>query len=407
MTDRLPALRRDLDMMPSPVPEQPGLLIRDGHGYSEAVLVIPPPLVRCLACFDGDQTEGDLRLLLVRMTGELDVAPLVRHLVDTLRQAGFLEDDEYERRKQERHAAFSASPIRYAAHAGAAYPGDASALRAELSAEVPIVGGEGKSLRAIAAPHVSPFGGWSCYRAAYQAAWQGVTDPEDKTFIVLGTSHHGQPDRFGLTRKPFQTPFGTTRVGLGIVDELERRAPGSVLMEDYCHATEHSIEFQIVFLQYLFGPEINIVPVLCGGFWDGMMTDTLPERNEAVRAFLDVLGDIGEREADRLVWVLGVDMAHIGERYGDQMDVQRFAGPMQAVEQHDRDRITRINTGDAEGYWRLVQEGGRDDLKWCGSAPFYTFLRAQPQARGELLQYDQWNIDEASVVSFAGMRFTA
>jgi hypothetical protein len=35
----------------------------------------------------------------------------------------------------------------------------------------------------------------------------------------------------------------------------------------------------------------------------------------------------------------------------------------------------------------------------------YTFLKAVPEARGELLRYQQWNIDDQSVVSFAGMRF--
>ena len=49
----------------------------------------------------------------------------------------------------------------------------------------------------------------------------------------------------------------------------------------------------------------------------------------------------------------------------------------------------------------------RDDLKWCGSSPLYTFLRAVPQAHGNLLRYEQWNIDEQSVVSFAGMAFQA
>jgi len=32
-------------------------------------------------------------------------------------------------------------------------------------------------------------------------------------------------------------------------------------------------------------------------------------------------------------------------------------------------------------------------------------MNAVPGARGELLRYQQWNIDEKSVVSFAGMRF--
>ena len=60
---------------------------------------------------------------------------------------------------------------------------------------------------------------------------------------------------------------------------------------------------------------------------------------------------------------------------------------------------------DADGFWELVREN-RDDLKWCGSSPFYTFLKTAPRARGELLSYEQWNIDEASVVSFAGMSFS-
>jgi hypothetical protein len=63
-----------------------------------------------------------------------------------------------------------------------------------------------------------------------------------------------------------------------------------------------------------------------------------------------------------------------------------------------------MEQGDAAGFWEQVREN-QDDLKWCGSAPIYTFLRAVPEARGQLLHYQQWNIDPASVVSFAGMRF--
>jgi hypothetical protein len=77
---------------------------------------------------------------------------------------------------------------------------------------------------------------------------------------------------------------------------------------------------------------------------------------------------------------------------------------MLAVEQRDRARISRITAGSASEYWSLVQEGN-DDLKWCGSAPFYTFLRTQPALRGDLLDYHQWQIDPESVVSFGALRF--
>jgi predicted class III extradiol MEMO1 family dioxygenase len=103
--------------------------------------------------------------------------------------------------------------------------------------------------------------------------------------------------------------------------------------------------------------------------------------------------------------VLGVDMAHMGRRYGDPFEARARQGVMSRVEGRDRERIGRIQDGDAAGFWELVREN-RDDLKWCGSAPFYTFLRAVPEARGRLLHYEQWNIDENSVVSFGALAFS-
>ena len=71
----------------------------------------------------------------------------------------------------------------------------------------------------------------------------------------------------------------------------------------------------------------------------------------------------------------------------------------------DQERIARINAADVAGFWGLVRQN-HDDLKWCGSSPFYTFLKSVPNLKGELLNYEQWNIDEQSVVSFAGISFS-
>jgi hypothetical protein len=144
--------------------------------------------------------------------------------------------------------------------------------------------------------------------------------------------------------------------------------------------------------------------VLCGSYLRSVYEGGPPEDDENVRRILGTLGDIAARENGKLLWILGVDMAHMGQRYGDRLTAIAGRDEMAEVEQRDRLRIQRIESGDASGFWDLVQEN-HDDLKWCGSAPIYTFLKAVPQARGELLGYQQWNIDEASVVSFAGMRF--
>jgi AmmeMemoRadiSam system protein B len=160
----------------------------------------------------------------------------------------------------------------------------------------------------------------------------------------------------------------------------------------------------VVFLQHLFGPRIRIVPVLCGSYARSLYQGGRPEDDEGVQRMLGTLGELAAREGDRLLWVLGVDMAHMGRRYGDRFMATAERDEMAGVAERDHARIQRMEQGDARGFWDLVQEN-HDDLKWCGSAPIYTFLRAVPDARGSLLRYQQWNIDPHSVVSFAGMKF--
>ncbi len=401
MSDKLPRLRMDLDIIPSPVPERPGLLIRDPFHYSDAALIVPPVLVQCLPFFDGESTETDLRAALVQLTGDLRVGEVVASLRKTLSEAGFVQDDMYAHLRLRRHQWFAAAALRTPALAGAAYPEDAAGVSEVLAGHVNGFASPRPDLIGIVAPHVSLDGGGPCYGAAY-----GALAPEmrEKTFIIIGTSHYGEPERFGLTRKPFVTPLGTTRMDTALIDELERLGGAAVNMEDYCHAVEHSVEFQVLFLQHLFGADVRILPVLCGPFARSAYQTGQPAQAPGVRQFLDALAGIAQREKSRLFWVLGVDMAHVGRRYGDPYAVEAERGRMAEVAETDRRRIELLNAGDAQGFWEAVREH-EDDIKWCGAAPLYVFLKAVPHARGELLKYAQWNIDEQSVVSFAALAF--
>jgi AmmeMemoRadiSam system protein B len=401
----LPRLRMNLDFMPSPSPEHPGLFIRDPYHFSDAMLVIPPPLVSCLRCFDGEHTELDLRETLVRITGELDVSKLQQHLVETLSAAGFLEDEHFAQMEAEGKRAFAAATVREPAHAGSAYPEDLDEMRSQMTEWMSGATSQATAdgnLVGIAAPHVSPAGGWRSYRDAYRLIGQ---EHRDKTFVILATSHYGEPETFGLTRKTFRTPLGDTTTDTALVDWLEKRGGDGVRMEDYCHSFEHTVELQLIFLQHVLGPQVKTLPVLVGSFARSIYTGGNPEDHDNVKAFLDALGELRDLHGKNLFFILGVDMAHMGARYQDEFTAIAGEGSMLSVEARDAERIRRINALDPAGFWDLVREN-QDDLKWCGSSPFYAFLKTAPQSRGELLRYEQWNIDEGSVVSFAGMAFT-
>jgi AmmeMemoRadiSam system protein B len=395
-------IRTDLDFMPSPAPEQPGLLIRDPYGYSKAVLVVPPPMIPALQLLDGESSELDLRHYFVEATQDPRGGEIATQLIDAFSEAGFLDNERFAELKAARHREFAEAPERMPSHTGpGGYPETPEALRGMLDGYFQEASSEeAANVAGIAAPHASPFAAWESYASAYSAIPRSAAD---KTFVILGTSHYGEPDRFGLTRKPFTTPYGTTRTASDWIGRLHSAADGAVLMEDYCHAIEHSIEFQVVFLQHLFGPEVRILPILCGPFGRSLRQGGLPEDDEGIRRFFDALAELHAREGDRIFWVMGVDLAHIGRRYGDTRAVQADDDAMTEVREKDHSRMERLAAGDAEGFWSSVQENF-DPLRWCGSAPLYTFLKAVP-AQGKLRRYQQWNIDSASVVSFAAMEF--
>src|ERR1700691_5032613 len=129
----LPRLRPSLDFLPSPVPDRPGLVIRDPFQYSDATLIVPPGLVACLEFLDGEHSSLDLREYLVRSTGDLETAQIEQHLLDTLSAAGFLEDEAFLRRKEAAERVFRDAPIREPAHAGSGYPDEKSELTSTLN----------------------------------------------------------------------------------------------------------------------------------------------------------------------------------------------------------------------------------------------------------------------------------
>jgi len=345
----------------------------------------------------------------------------VREFVGVLRQEGFLETEEFHRRREQRHKEFREQHERPAAHAGTAYPASAAEIRStfeEYFRGVEVDEGQSDNLLGVAAPHVSPEGGRNCYAQTYRRL-AAFPELAHRTFMVLGTSHWGAAEKFGLTRKPFVTPLGVLRVDDELVDWLEQRGGRAVNPEDYCYAIEHSIEFQCVFLQYALGPELKIVPILCGPLGESLPPDSADpacgvsatsggaaESDQDTECFLGALGELAEKHKDHLFWVLGIDLAHLGRRYGSPFTALANRGRMAEVAEQDRRRLELVCAGDSRGFQELVN-AGRDELNWCGYSTLYTFLRAVGKVRGRLVRYEQWNIDPQSVVSFASLEFFA
>lgn len=405
MSTVLARLRRNLEASPSPDPEHPGLVLRDGHGYSDQVLLIPPQLVRTLEFFNGESTENDLREYLVRAMNTFDVGEPLNEIVTALSTSGFLENEVYDSLRSNAHQAFMAQQLRAPVFAGAAYPECPEDCRRYLNdllgedATDPI---SPANTFGVAAPHASFEGGPECYRDAFRAL--RAMGPK-KAYIILATSHYGESERLGVTRKPYTTPLGQATPANELLDEIAAIAPEALIEEDYCHTMEHSAEFHVLWLQHLFGANVAVLPVLVGAFAHSIYGEGAPpESDPKVAAIFRALRHLDAKHGSDLGWVLSIDMAHMGARYGDDVAFGPGSPALDLVREKDQERIALLASGDIDAFWKEVQED-QDPLKWCGSAPLYSLYRAIPGTRAEALSYGQWNIDEESLVTFGALRF--
>jgi hypothetical protein len=250
----------------------------------------------------------------------------------------------------------------------------------------------------LVAPHIDFHRGGPAYAWAYRdLAERGDAD----LFVIFGTCHAGMTDPFALTRKDFDTPLGPARVDRDFVDALAARAGQDCFASELAHRGEHSIEFQAVFLQYLYAGrrEVTVVPVLASFVHEALLRGRRPEDDPRVPAFLDALGETAAAAGRKVAYIAGADLAHMGTRFGDPEPIS--PAELERIGREDRAMLERVEAGDADGFFESVRRDN-DRRRICGLSPIYALLRALGGARGSVRRYGQWP-DPEGVVTFASV----
>ena len=393
--------------MPSPVPGQPGLFIRDPFRYADAMIIIPPVLVQGLGHFDGTKTELDLHAFFTRLTGgDVRVGETVRHLIDTLRKSGFLDSPEFHEMRDRKHKKFAEAEQRAPAHAGSGYPDQAEFLRSQLSrygVDPEPAHQDEDSLVAITAPHVSPEGGYQSYAAAYRRLNSDYADRDLRHpgHLTLRGAREVRADPKALRHAVRAASHQRRDRPIISPGRLRTRSRWKTTVTQASTRSSSNASF---FNMSSGRHDIKVAPILCGPFAESLTNGTAPENNEKVRRFFDALSELDAKLGNRLVWVLGIDLAHIGRRYGDDFAAQAGQGRLLETRRLDEARLKRVCAADAEGFFELVKPN-RDELRWCGLlSPLY-LPRGGAGHQGKRPTLRAMNIDDQSVVSFAGMEF--
>lgn len=396
---------RPMDIFPLEVSGEEVICLRDPQNITDKVIFIPYHVFDIVRFFDGRHSIPDIQTEYTRHHGGLIFREQVEKIIRELDAHLFLESEGFHRFLKELKDAFRRSSIRKATLAGKSYEREPDRLRQQIeSFFTSWAGTEGSSekessgrVKGAILPHIDFGRGGSCFARGYKEI---ETSARAGCFILLGTAHGETEGLFALTRKDFETPLGILRTDQELVGALERGGGKGFFQGEFAHRTEHSIEFQVVFLQYLYGDrDITIVPILCSSFHEIIQKGISPLEVPEVRDFVNFLKG-AVRDSGREVFILAsADLSHVGPRFGDPFRV----GPevLGQVAQEDMDMIGYIERLDAEGFFSSVQKV-RDRRRICGLAPIYILLQCIEASRGKLLKYEQWP-DPMGTVSFASI----
>lgn len=387
--------------------------MRDPLEIAASPLIMSAADFYIITMFDGSNTIPDIKIKFARKFGGILLTDeQLNRIIDVLDANYYLDTPKFRRHYQKIIDEFKASAIRKSWHAGLSYEKDADLLTkqiesfylhpegAGLSNSKIKKGSDKRKLKAIMAPHIDLRAGGACYTHAYSHLKE---EGEADLYIILGVAHFGGNDFFVATAKNFETPFGIVETDREFLERWRQNSGKDLTEEEWMHRTEHSVEFQLPFMQHALKHPFKILPVLCGSIQPYIENGSKPEDIPEIAALVEGLKKTLREYQKRVVFVLSVDLAHIGPKFGDAEGITETKA--RAIKEADYkmfDTVCRLDSGQ---YYELM----KNDLiprRVDACTAIYTLLSIMERGEGKTVGYGQ-NIqpDTQSLVSYGSMVF--
>ncbi|MHC4808328.1 MAG: AmmeMemoRadiSam system protein B [Planctomycetota bacterium] len=151
---------------------------------------------------------------------------------------------------------------------------------------------------------IVPHAGWTFSGSLAAVVFSAIKQQHEKvhTFIVFGAAHgyFGQSPAV-YDKGSWITPLGDVAIDEELADAV--LSTGPAVSDPSAHISEHSIEVQVPFIQYLFAGA-KILPIL------------VPPGQQAVALGTSVGQIISRDEQKKIVCIGSTDLTHYGPRYG-------------------------------------------------------------------------------------------
>jgi AmmeMemoRadiSam system protein B len=229
---------------------------------------------------------------------------------------------------------------------------------------------------------VSPHAGFEYSGPVAGAVFSSVELPEK--FVILGPSHRGIQSQIAIMKEGvWETPLGHAPIESRLA-ELIMSHSQLITEDELAHASEHSLEVQLPFIQF-FKKDFTIVPICIS--YDTSFSE-LEELGKAISQGIKEL-------KEEVLIVASTDMSH----YVSQ----------EVAQKKDSLAIEKVLQLDAKGLYDTVK---REQISMCGFQPTTAAIIASKElgARNATLIKYQTSGDTtgnyAEVVGYAGIRIS-
>jgi hypothetical protein len=402
-----PVLRRDVQPVATTIKGRRMIAFHDPYRLIDHGIALDINTLPILQLLDGFHDLRDIQTILMkRQGGRIVYVSEIESFIDSLDRACLLESPFFDQKMCGLRSEFSGQPIRLPVHAGKSYVSEPvelsqfienveNNLSQEYLRHIP------DNITGILAPHIDI----NIAKDIYVNTYRYLKGKNYDVVVILGINHHVQEGLYCVSEKNYATPFGEIKTDKNFIRELKKELPvGTLAPDDFGHMTEHSIEFQTIFLHYYLQCPFAIVPILCGGVHEFIHQGKNILTDERFRGMVSLMKRLLEERKGRILLVAGVDLSHVGRKFGDQAPADVLLPQATA---YDKMMLSFLLRGETENIFQQAVET-LDRYHVCGLPAILLFASLLAENRIDILHFNAYHERETeSAVNYASLISTS
>lgn len=402
-----PVLRSDIQPVTTFVNGRRMIAFHDPHELTDSRLAIDVHLLHFLQLLDGRHDLRDIQMgLMKQQGGRMVYMSEIESLIEQLDQACILNSESFRNKLHRLRDEFINRKNRLPVYAGKSYMSEPEVLKQfiqNVENNLKPLNSENiqDSITGILAPHIDITIGSNTYVNVYRY----LKGKHYDLVIILGVNHQGQDGLFSVSEKNYITPFGEIQTDRDFIMELKRNMPeGALSSDDFGHKTEHSIEFQTIFLQYFLKGPFAMAPILCGSIHEFIFQRKNLFDDHRFLEMVHRMRKLVQERRSRVLIVAGVDLSHTGLKFGDSMPA---SSTLPRAVSSDRTVLNMLTRGEPEKIMQHAIET-QDQYHICGLPAILLLSSLIGEDHADIIQFETYDEQETqSAVNYASMIFSA